>query len=100
MDTLYRKVGKKYIDVGALVTNDIPKGLWFTQATEGGSRGTSISYWLGDLNIDKPINLELLVKLMSMDTEVCNQLTDDLNKNISNQDKALNILRLIYNKFR
>jgi hypothetical protein len=99
MDTLYRKIGKKYVEAGCDYNIDKqPKGLWFTQKTESGSRGTSLSYWFGDMDINKPIDVKLAIKVMSLDDEVCKYLQKSLPEMMSNQDRARAILQLVYNK--
>ncbi len=97
METLYRrKPNGRYIAVGTSVPKDIPYGLWYTQKVPHGERGTSIPYWLGDLNVSY-IKLPNLIKIMSLDDQVAKYIMHNQEHGgKSAGDLAKDILRLIY----
>ena len=97
METLYRKKPNgRYEAIGLNAHNDLPFGLWYTAKVPHGSRGTTIPYWLGDLNLEY-VKLPNLVKIMSLDDQVSKYLMNNLREgNKSFSDLAQEILRLIY----
>lgn len=101
MGSLYRKKGKRYIECSNEVRKEIPFGLWYTHKVQHGERGTSVSYWLGDIKEDV-IDVSLLIKIMKLDNIISKLLVDfDNNENrkpTSYNDKAMEILRIIYQK--
>jgi hypothetical protein len=72
METLYRKVGRKYIPAGHNIP-DIPDGLYWTTKTKYGRRGTSVNYWAGS-NPPQPLDIEKLVSIMSQDDKLADYL--------------------------
>lgn len=97
METLYRKKPNgRYVAVGTSVPKDAPYGLWYTQKVPHGSRGTTIPYWLGDLNLEY-VKLPNLVKIMSLDDQVAKYIMHNQEHGgKSAGDLAQDILRLIY----
>lgn len=102
MEGLYRKVKtksgrNKYVYVGnEYYTENLPKGLWYTQETKFGSRGSSVSYLFGDM--DLIIDGELLIKLLSLDSDLSTFLNNLETKDKSQNDISQDILRFIYSK--
>lgn len=72
METFYRKVGRRYIPAGYNVP-DIPDGLYWSQKTEYGRRGTSVNYWAGK-NPPQPLDLQKLIATMSNDDKLAKYL--------------------------
>lgn len=98
METYYiKKKNGRYEAVGTgSYRTELPYGLWYTQKVEHGSRGTSIPYWLGDLNLEY-VKLPNLVKIMSLDDKVAKFIMNNQEQgNKSAGDLAKDILRLIY----
>lgn len=97
METLYRKKPNgRYEAISTNVPRDIPYGLWYTQKVPHGSRGTTIPYWLGDLNLEY-VKLPNLVKIMSLDDQVAKYIMNNhQHGGKSAGELAQDILRLIY----
>ena len=97
METLYRKKPNgRYEAVGLNAHNDLPFGLWYTAKVPHGSRGTTIPYWLGDLNLEY-VKLPNLVKIMSLDDQVAKYIMNNYQHGgKSAGELAQDILRLIY----
>lgn len=97
MEILYRKKPNgRYEAVGTSAPRDIPYGLWYTQKVPHGSRGTTIPYWLGDLNLEY-VKLPNLVKIMSLDDQVAKFIMNNhQHGGKSAGELAQDILRLIY----
>ncbi len=97
MQKLYRKVGKRYEEVGTSYTTDfIHKGLFFTKQTQYGRSTENILYWLKD--ISKPIDVQLLTEIHTTKDDVLKYLTSVTNKTAS--EIANDILEIIYNKLK
>ncbi len=97
MEKLYRKVGKRYKEVGTSYNTDfIYKGLFFTKQTQYGRSTENILYWLKD--ISKPIDVQLLTEIHTTKDDVLKYLTSVTNKTAN--DIANDILEIIYNKLK
>ena len=73
MEKLYKKVGRRYVEVGYDIP-DISDGFYFTQKTKSGRRTTSVLYWLGK-NPKEPVDLDFLADIMQFDDELAKYLT-------------------------
>lgn len=87
MEKLYKKVGKKYVEVGYNLP-DIPDGFYFSQKIKNGTRTTSVNYWLGS-NPQEPVELQKLVQVMQHDDALASFLNQIQDKN-SDEFKKLN----------
>lgn len=117
MEKLYRKVGRRYVEVGYDIP-DINDGFYFTQKTKSGRRTTSVLYWLGK-SPKEPVDLEFLADIMQFDNELakylmklCEEDSEEFKElkesnnikeplkfyNISSYDLAQCVLRFLYNK--
>ncbi len=97
MEKLYRKVGKRYEEVGTSYNTDfIYKGLFFTKQSQYGKHTENILYWLKD--ISKPIDVQLLTEIHTTKDDILKYLTSVTNKTAN--DIANDILEIIYNKLK
>lgn len=78
MEKVYRKVGRKYVEVGYSNVPDLTDGIWLVQSKPSSKSQTSLVWKVGDLK--RPVDVVTRAALYSMNDELAQFLVNLTNE--------------------